>query len=251
MSLLPPPRSAGRGGSEEVFTRLVQGISTGQLRGGDRLPSEDQLAAQLDVAPMTLRQALAQLRELGYVETRRGRHGGTYVQEDIADRLESSSRNSPVPIAALRELTDWRRAVSGEAAYLAALRATPEELEQLLRFSDEYHHVYLRPADRRLADARFHVYVAELARNDRLVEAERDIQDTLSRILRIIPDEGGDRTYPSASHKGLVEAIMSGDAETARRELHEHIENTYRWGVQQPNVVGLETDVPPSPAADA
>lgn len=239
MTLFPPQRSTGRVGSDEVFTRLVQAISTGQLRGGDRLPPEGQLAAQLDVAPMTLRLALAQLRDLGYVETKRGRTGGTYVHSDIAERLARSSR-TPVTTSALRELTDWRRAISGEASYLAAQRITPDEREQLVASSEEYHHDYVRPAERRLADARFHISIAKISRNARLVEAEHDIQDTLTRLLRVIPDDSEGRTYDAASHEALVDAILRGDADAARRELHDHIENTYRWSIEQPNVMAVE-----------
>ena len=115
------------------------------------LPTEEQLAATFRVAPMTLRQALAQLRALGYVETRRGRNGGTYVLDDIAERLEHASLSSTVLASDLRDLTDWRRAVSGEASALAAVRSTPSELEELGRRSSEYTRHYQSPADRRAA----------------------------------------------------------------------------------------------------
>lgn len=236
MNSTPATRAAPKRSAEDVFSGLVQQISTGQLRAGDRLPSEEQLAAQLDVAPMTLRQALAQLRELGFVETKRGRHGGTYVRADIAERLADASRNTRITASALRELTDWRRAISGESSYLAALRATDEDRAQLQRYSDEYHDKYLVPAERRLADARFHIFIAEITGNSRLVEAERDIQDTLSRILRVVPTNESNSTIYAADHRGLVDAIIAGNSEGARAELHDHIEVTYRWTVQQPSV---------------
>lgn len=231
VSFEPP----ARGGASEVFSTLWQDIATGRLRANDRLPPEDQLAAQFDVAPMTLRQALAQLRSLGLVETKRGRHGGTYIREDIADRLEQVSRDSAVTVADLREITDWRRAVSGEASSLAAQRAETDELERLARFSDEYHDVYLRPNERRLADARFHIYIAELSRNARLLEAEREIQGTLTRILRVVPD-AADVQLSDSTHHELVDAITRRDADGARAELYAHVESTYEWGIHQPSV---------------
>ena len=61
------------GAVERIVRRLGEAIGSGLLQPGERLPSELELAASLDVAPMTLRQALAILRDAGYVETRRGR----------------------------------------------------------------------------------------------------------------------------------------------------------------------------------
>lgn len=226
-----------RRGAEDVFSTLVQSVSTGELRGGDRLPPEDQLAGMLNVAPMTLRQALAQLRDLGFVETKRGRNGGTYVRVDIAARLEEASRGQDVTITQLRELTDWRRAISGEATYLAALRANPAEISQIRNYSDIYHDTYLEPAERRLADARFHTYIAEVAGNRQILSAEREIQDTLTRLLRVFPVGNESRTRALAEHYGIVDAIATRDAERARAELHAHIEATFDWSIRQSNVV--------------
>ncbi|GAA1632751.1 FadR/GntR family transcriptional regulator [Leucobacter chromiireducens] len=242
---IPPLRDGAKRGSEEVFSALVQAIATGQLRAGDRLPPEDQLAAQFDVAPMTLRQALAQLRKLEFVETRRGRTGGSYVRDDIADRLEHAAQNQAVTVEDLRDLTDWRRAISGEASFLAALRATSAELAQLSTYSDEYHHVYIRPAERRLADARFHLYIAELSRSSHLIAAEREIQEHLTRVLRVIPQADSSCEHDFAGHHGLVRAIEAGDPHRARSELHDHIEATFSWSIQQPSVTGA-----PVPAVD-
>lgn len=240
-------RSVGaRSSADDVFADLFQKISTGHLRAFDRLPPEDQLAAQYDVAPMTLRQALAQLRELGFVETRRGRTGGTYVRGDIGERLEAASKEQRVTVEALQQLTDWRRAISGEASALAALRATPEELVELRRLSDEYHAIYRVRSERRLADARFHVFIAKLSRNTRLIHAEKGIQETLTRILDIFPTQADAETQTSAEHRGLVEAIEQGDAERARKELSDHIDVTYQWSIHQPSVVGRATQSAPS-----
>ena len=114
----------GRVGADDVYASLVEAIANGRIRAGERLAPEEQLAGYYDVAVMTLRQALAKLREQKYVVTKRGRGGGTRVVEDIATRLESEHEHKAVSVSQLRELSDWRRAVSGEAAFLAALRGT-------------------------------------------------------------------------------------------------------------------------------
>src|SRR4249920_936294 len=70
----------GQGLVEQAVRRLGEAIGLGLLEVGERLPSEPELAERLGIAPMTLRQALAILREAGYVETQRGRGGGTFVR---------------------------------------------------------------------------------------------------------------------------------------------------------------------------
>ena len=117
------------GAVEQIVRRLGEAIGAGVLAPGERLPTELELAAQLGVAPMTLRQALQILRDAGFVETRRGRTGGSFVRDDPPAALVLDGE--PPTRSALRELTDWRRAISGEAAALAAERASEEDRRAL------------------------------------------------------------------------------------------------------------------------
>ena len=220
-------------GNKRAFLRRIRGR-----------PCLKNVAGMLNVAPMTLRQALAQLRELGFVETKRGRNGGTYVRVDIAARLEKASRGQDITVAQLRELTDWRRAISGEATYFAAVRASTAEISQIRMYSDVYHDTYLEPAERRLADARFHTYIAEVADSPLILSAERKIQDTLTRLLRVFPVGNESRTQTLAEHPGIVDAIATADAERARAELHAHIEATFEWSIRQSNVVASASKTP-------
>ena len=78
VSLISPLAAAGR--AEEVVQRVSQAIQLGLFVDGEQLPPETEFAAQLGVSAMTLREALATLRQQGLVETRRGRTGGTFVR---------------------------------------------------------------------------------------------------------------------------------------------------------------------------
>src|SRR5215217_3288262 len=72
-----------RGRVAAVERRLADAISVGVFGDGDQLPSEAELAAQLGVATVTLREALVGLRRTGMVQTRRGRNGGTFVHAPV------------------------------------------------------------------------------------------------------------------------------------------------------------------------
>ena len=215
------------GAVEQIVRRLGEAIGAGVLAPGERLPSEVELAAQLGVAPMTLRQALQILREAGFVETRRGRTGGSFVRDDPPAALVLSV--TPPTRTAVRELTDWRRAISGEAAALAALRAGPHERQAVADAASAAERAVGGFAGFRLADARFHIAVAEASGSHRLVAAETQIQVEIAEMLRVVPGPRLARAVSQASHDPIVAAIAEGDPEAAHAAMERHVESTYDW----------------------
>jgi GntR family transcriptional regulator, transcriptional repressor for pyruvate dehydrogenase complex len=216
------------GAAEAIVRRLGEAIGSGLLQPGERLPRETDLAAMLDVAPMTLRTALAVLREAGYVETRRGNGGGTYVRPGAAPAAAGA-----VPSAAeLRALTDWRRAVSGEAAALAAERAGAPEVRAIVEGAAG---VERRAgggfAEFRLADSRFHIAVAEAGASPRLVAAETALQAALAELLGAIPAPVRARRASANGHQPIVDAIAGHDPRAAREAVIAHVEATHDWFV--------------------
>ena len=106
-----------------VIRRLSQAIISGVLKPGDQLPVEAELAAQLNVAQMTLRQALSMLRDLGYIETVRGGNGGSFVAQAPMPQFRRSQETMPT-LQDVRELIDYQTAIENQSAVLAAeLRA--------------------------------------------------------------------------------------------------------------------------------
>src|SRR6476646_5637582 len=75
--LLVPVRTGNA--FEETVERLLAVIKLGLVAPGDRFPAERELAAQLGISRLTLREAIRELQQAGYVESRRGRFGGTFV----------------------------------------------------------------------------------------------------------------------------------------------------------------------------
>ena len=68
---------------EETVQRLLQTVRLGLIAPGERLPAERELAGMLAVSRDTLRDALAALGEAGYLVSRRGRYGGTFVVDEL------------------------------------------------------------------------------------------------------------------------------------------------------------------------
>ena len=222
------------GAVERIVRRLGEAIGSGVLAPGERLPPEAELAERLDVAPMTLRQALAILRDAGYVETRRGRGGGSFVVEDLAAPLGRARR---VPTAAeLRDLVDWRRAVGGEAAYLAAERADAATRRRIADAAALAEAAAAGPfVEYRLADSGFHLAVAEASQSPRLVTAEAAVQAEVGEILGALPGNASTEAVRASTrgHDPILEAIAAGRAAEARDAMAAHVEATYDW------IVGL------------
>lgn len=213
---------------EAIVRRLMDAIVSGELGPGAKLPREPELARSLGVAPMTLRNALASLRELGYVVTIRGRLGGSFVVEDIGERLFSSTLATAMTAEEIRSLTDWRRAISGEASFLAAQRGTRTEFSNIRDAAATFDKCVDDAVRRRMSDARLHTLIAETSRSEDLLREETKIQEKMNLILpQTIPLLVNDT--PTMHHDDLIVAITKKDAERARLEMLKHVESTYEW----------------------
>lgn len=217
----------GQGLVEQAVRRLGEAIGLGLLEVGERLPPETELADRLDIAPMTLRQALAILREAGYLETRRGRGGGTFVRQAVPPAPPRTARAQlrRLSVADLRDLVEFRRLVAGGSAALAAERASEAEVEELRSLVARMAEPPPFPDFRRL-DSRFHLAVASAAASPRLVAAERSIQAELNRLLALIPHPPEALRLSNEQHRALLEAISGRDPQTARSLMERHVVGT-------------------------
>lgn len=213
---------------EETVERITGAIKARLLSPGDRLPAERDLSAQLGVSRSTLRVALQMLTEVGWLEVRRGRHGGSFVAR--WPRMPHPRKLSEV-LARRREdlpaLLDYRRAVECAAALFAAERATPEdirELEQLDTVMCENRSDY---EAYRTADARFHIGIARAAHSPRIMQSVTEVQAAMTEVLDVIIYQTKDRLISSARcHNQIITAIRDHDAERAHVLMLEHVRYT-------------------------
>ncbi|MFJ8577588.1 FadR/GntR family transcriptional regulator [Micromonospora sp. NPDC093277] len=220
-----------RGGNafEITVARLVQAIKLGLVRVGERLPAERELAERLRVSRVTLREAIAALRDAGYLESRRGRTGGTFVRSALP---VSGAGGRPDAGELAREMgdrlpdaLDFRRVLESGAAGLAANRSLPAVERQALvaalaasRDRD--------PANRRVADSRLHLAVAAASGCPSLAAAVADVQLTLDRLLAAIPVIPRNLDHSDVQHTRVVDAILAGDPNAARLVMEEHCDAT-------------------------
>lgn len=224
-------RSLNSSAPDVIFRRFSESIATGELAAGEKLPPESELANSMGVALMTLRAALSMLREGGLIRTVRGRNGGNFVAEDVGIRLVEAAKSIRLTQSEIRDLTDWRRAISGEACYLAAERGTEEEFEHMAQASQEFDGCVLNLPTMRMADARFHKLIAEASKSARLIRYEAEIQVEMNKLVLSRQPLKAYEPHLVRSHVPLLTAITRRNGGLARQEMLAHAEETFNWSV--------------------
>ncbi|WP_460146790.1 FadR/GntR family transcriptional regulator [Pseudomonas sp. S2_A02] len=229
MNFLAPLPTQVRSTPDLVALRLREAIFTGELRPGDQLPTEAELAKGFGIALMTVRVALAAMKDLGLLDTVRGRNGGTFVASNIGERIAEAARRTPMTKTELRDLTDWRRAISGEACFLAAKRADANEITRIQLAAHTFDELLPKLPDTRFADVRFHGLIAEASKSQSLIRGEIEIQRILTEVILAIEKPRELKKIAGSCHDGIMAAIASGDGEDARQAMLEHAEETFTW----------------------
>ncbi|MBS1881052.1 MAG: winged helix-turn-helix transcriptional regulator [Actinobacteria bacterium] len=204
----------GESRTAEVERQLKESIDLGLLPAGSRLPSEGDLAEQLGVSAMTLREALASLREQGLLVTRRGRAGGSFVQDPGAQQRSGAAALRAYSVNDLRDLLDHHGAIAAAIARLAAERAGASDLGRL-QADNERFEAAAGAAERRRADARFHVDLAVASHSSRLTGEEVRFQGELSGPLWLPRGADPDPAGHAAGHAAVLAALERRSPEAA------------------------------------
>jgi DNA-binding FadR family transcriptional regulator len=206
---------------------LLSVIKLGLVAPGERFPAERELAATLGISRLTLREAIRELLQAGYVESRRGRFGGTFVT--YRPPLPSAAEAARLARENAGRLTDaltFRMAVeTGAAEALArspALRAAGRDLLQA-RLADVN---AASPDDYRRLDTLFHLAIAELAGSPTLAAAAVDARMRLNDLLNAIPVLRRNIDHTARQHTVIATEILAGRPDQARRAVAEHLDGT-------------------------
>lgn len=230
-----------RPGYEVTAERILEYIAERNLRPGDRLPTEAQLAQALGVSHSVAREAVKILSALGRVRAQRGR--GLFVADEpgvLGAAKADRPFFMPADMSHVAILFEFRRLLDVEAARLAAQRATPVELRAIaaaVAGTDEG----VRLGDVDLfcrADGDFHRAVAIAAHNPFLAEALGSAR-TLQHQSAVIGMHGtvSSRVGIAAKeHRAIFDAIHDGLPDQAAAAAATHVDNShedYRQEIQR------------------
>ena len=222
--------------SDHIADQLQQLIRQRQLQPGQRLPSERQLAEELGISRTALREAIQKLSSQGLLLSRMG--AGTFIQAR-SHRSSSWQEQITAPLLPLvyadpqyrYDVLETRQMLEIHTAWHAATRATDTDKSRIQhRFDELLHFQQTHNAEAAsLADAQFHLAIAEASHNAVVVQVMRGLFDLMrstvaeNRRLMFIDHRSQVLEHLTAQHHNLVQAIVAGEPEQARHAMTEHL----------------------------
>ncbi len=210
-------------------SRLYQGIveqiegllERGDIRPGDQLPPERQLADQFQVSRASVREALRTLELLGIVETRPG--GGTFVRRTTPDDLARPLTSLMARGHTVADVIELRGLIEPALAALAAERITAAQLAELEEIFAEQERKVVDAEPWAEEDTRFHEAIGHAARNELLTTMLGVVWDVL-RESREQWLQTNQRAHASLdAHRRILAALSARDGDAARRAAADHI----------------------------
>ncbi|MGV8881857.1 MAG: FadR/GntR family transcriptional regulator [Rhodoglobus sp.] len=208
---------------EDTVARLLQTVRLGIVEPGGALPAERELAAMLSVSRDTVREAIRSLSDAGYLVSRRGRYGGTFVCDTLPVPPEGVPANlDPVEIEDVLGLRDILEVGAARAAAGRKLGAAERDLlwTRLKETADA------GPDDYRRLDSRLHLTIAELVGVPSLISLIADNRSRVNHLLDGIPLLPRNIAHSNEQHEAVIVAILTGSPERAAEAMSEHLEGS-------------------------
>ena len=204
---------------EDTVGRLLETIRLGVVAPGESLPPERELAARLGVSRNTVREAIKSLAEAGYLVSRRGRYGGTFLTDEVPRQIRVErglTRDQMDDALRLREVLEVG------AARMAAGRTlrSAQRDDLCTRLADVR---AASPEDYRRLDSRLHLAIAEAAGSPSLVPLVAENRMRLNAMLDQIPLLARNIAHSDEQHHEIVTAILAGGVDAAERAMRAHV----------------------------
>ncbi|ACL21422.1 FadR/GntR family transcriptional regulator [Desulfitobacterium hafniense] len=225
---------------EEIVEQIRELVARGELKPGDRLPSERDLVERLKVSRASIREALSALELMGLLEVRSGE--GTFVR-----RLRSESVVAPLAWmltmekGTVLELLEIRKILEVQAVGMAAERAEAEDIRELSAALDRLQDDLHSPTSDGSSDHRFHYAITRATKNKIMIRLMDTISDLMKYSLKASRSKLYEGKYTPAllfqEHKKIYEAIVAKDVEMARNYMLTHL-----TGVEEEILKGFDEE---------
>ena len=211
---------------DRVEARLVELLQSRQLKVGDTIPKEIELAEIIGVSRTVIREALLRLRTMGLIESRK-KKGAVITSPDIFGNLSKSMNPYLLDDNTLREVFELRLVLEVGMADLLYHRITKNDIEDLRRIVQD------EPTD---AENRIFNVNHEIAFHGKLYEISgnqtmRKFQKMLLPVFEYVHESGLLKKPASRkkfiSHRGLVDILENGSPEMFRNAMRNHLDNHF------------------------
>lgn len=211
--------------AEQVAARILSLVKSGNLKAGDRLPTEHQMAIALGISRPALREALKALIVLGVLESRQG---GRYMVTDLSPGRLST------PLQFLMFVKDYdvavhfeaRAAVDLELVRLANERASDDERRRIVALAEDGSAFVSDPVGFRVLDFEFHQTINEAARSPLLKTISEGLYNVALDIRRIATETPGVIPTSVEDHRQIARAILVREGTAAVAAYREHLRHT-------------------------
>ncbi len=209
---------------EEIVSKIKVMLENGRLKSGDQLPGERELSEVFQVSRSSVREALRTLETQGYLESRQGE--GTYIASKPVESLVS-------PLASViftekdsqMELFEMRRLIEPQIAFLAAERATPEEIAMMEQALIQQEEAVARGETGTDVDKSFHYLMAKATKNKVLLRLTDSMRDLFARSRDKYLQVEGRPEKSISRHRQVLDAIKAKDGELAAQVMLEHVQD--------------------------
>ncbi|HHY26805.1 MAG TPA: FadR family transcriptional regulator [Desulfitobacterium dehalogenans] len=225
---------------EEIVEQIRELVARGELKPGDRLPSERDLVERLKVSRASIREALSALELMGLLEVRSGE--GTFVR-----KLRSESVVAPLAWmltmekGTVLELLEIRKILEVQAVGMAAERAEAEDLRELSAALERLQDDLNSPTSDGSSDHRFHYAITRATKNKIMIRLMDTISDLMKYSLKTSRSKLYEGKYTPAllfqEHKKIYEAIMAKDIQGAKDFMLTHL-----TGVEEEILKGFDEE---------
>jgi len=213
--------------SERLVEQIKQQIVLGEVKPGDKLPSENELCELFQVSRTTVREAILSLVALGVVRVHHGK--GIFVEQFSLDHFLQKAY--PIILSTPGDYEDviyTRRLIESECARLAALHATEEDIEKMGRLI----HISsrLRPDNEndleRLKEinSQFHRIIASSCNSKVLLHIIQPLWHIIDKTRQMSLTTSGRRIGAVREHANILDAIRTRDAQRAYDEMNKHLQ---------------------------
>ncbi|MFC1491733.1 FadR/GntR family transcriptional regulator [Nitrospinota bacterium] len=206
---------------EEIVSQITSLILSGELKVGDRLPSERELGERFGVGRNSVREATRALESANLVETRQGE--GTFIIASPDSLVPVLSAKISKEESGIHLLFEARRILEPQIAALAAKRASGEELAEL---DDILKHQQWKVEAGESGveeDTQFHMGLARAAKNEFLLKLVGSLLESLRELRERSVREMSNRIRSHETHLKIFEVVKSGEESKAATAMLSHL----------------------------
>jgi len=210
---------------ESVIEQIMDLIENNELKPGDKLPSERELAEKLSISRGSLREAFRVLESRGLIKSKPG--GGRYIRE-IRKNGHNNTENIILSLekSSILELLEAREMFEVKIAEIIAQRATPEDIKSIEKALNKMNEEeWLKDDKKTESDTEFHLAIASASHNFVFVNIIKLHLDLLRDTREKTQQIPGRREERWREHQAILQAIKEHDSKKAGEAMLEHLRN--------------------------